>query len=137
MPELRGILETAIYVEDMARAVDFYERGLGMAPVLRGDRLTAFDAGRQGILLVFRRGMTEDDQPTPGGVVPGHDGTGRLHLAFAVAAEDLESWRERLARHGVDLLSEVAWPRGGTSLYFADPDGHVVELATPGLWPTY
>jgi catechol 2,3-dioxygenase-like lactoylglutathione lyase family enzyme len=31
----------------------------------------------------------------------------------------------------------MAWPRGGTSLYFRDPDGHLVELATPGLWSIY
>ena len=26
---------------------------------------------------------------------------------------------------------------GGTSLYFRDPDGHSVEIATPGVWETY
>ena len=31
----------------------------------------------------------------------------------------------------------AAGPRGGTSLYFNDPDGNVVELATPGLWANY
>jgi len=38
-----------------------------------------------------------------------------------------------LFRRGV-LEQQVAWPRGGTSLYFRDPDRHLVELATPGLW---
>ncbi len=137
MPRLAGILETALYVEDMARSVAFYRDSLGMAPVFEGDRLTAFDAGRQGILLVFQRDSTSEDQPTPGGVVPGHHGGGALHMAFAIAAEELQPWRDRLAEVGVPLLSEVRWPRGGTSLYFNDPDGHVIELATPGLWPTY
>ena len=31
----------------------------------------------------------------------------------------------------------MKWPRGGESLYFRDPDGHLVELATPGLWANY
>ena len=58
-------------------------------------------------------------------------------MAFAVPAGDLEAWRARLAEAGVALTGEMAWPRGGTSLYFSDPDGHVIELATPGLWPNY
>ncbi|MDQ3753396.1 MAG: glyoxalase, partial [Acidobacteriota bacterium] len=29
------------------------------------------------------------------------------------------------------------WNRGGTSLYFRDPDNHLLELATPGLWAIY
>ena len=33
--------------------------------------------------------------------------------------------------------SRVTWERGGVSLYFRDPDGRLVELATPGLWPSY
>jgi len=31
----------------------------------------------------------------------------------------------------------VKWSRGGESLYFRDPDDHLVELATPGIWATY
>jgi catechol 2,3-dioxygenase-like lactoylglutathione lyase family enzyme len=27
--------------------------------------------------------------------------------------------------------------RGGHSIYFSDPDGRSVELATPGIWPCY
>jgi catechol 2,3-dioxygenase-like lactoylglutathione lyase family enzyme len=42
-----------------------------------------------------------------------------------------------LAEHGVGIESEVQWDLGGTSLYFRDPDGHSVELATPGVWPIY
>jgi hypothetical protein len=33
--------------------------------------------------------------------------------------------------------SKVVWPLGGHSLYFRDPDNHVVELATPGIWSIY
>ncbi len=71
----------------------------------------------------------------PGGTIPGHEGSGRLHFAFAV--DSLAGWRQQLAAHGVAIEGETKWPAGGTSWYFRDPDGHLVELATPGIWPTY
>lgn len=137
MPPLNGLLETAIYVDDMERAVRFYAEVLGLPAMLRTPRLTAFDAGRSGVLLVFARGMTEADSSTPGGVVPGHDGAGRLHFAFSIAESAYNAWHAHLMARGVAIRSEVAWPKGSRSLYFDDPDGHVVELATPGLWPNY
>jgi catechol-2,3-dioxygenase len=137
MPQISGLLETVLYVEDLARATAFYAEDLQLKVMLDTPRLVALDAGRQGVLLLFRQGMTRDDMPTRGGVIPGHDGSGPVHMAFAIAAEELEPWRRHLAERGIALRSEVAWPAGGRSLYFDDPDGHVIELATPGLWPNY
>ncbi len=93
-------------------------------------------AGRQ-VLLLFRRGATREPQILPGGTIGPHDAAGHIHLAFAVAAADLPAWRTTLAGQGVAVESEVRWQAGGTSLYFRDPDGHLVELATPGIWPIY
>ena len=47
------------------------------------------------------------------------------------------AWEETLAAHAVAIEGRTDWPRGGTSVYFRDPDGHLLELATPGLWPGY
>lgn len=136
-PRIDGLLETALYVDDMARSVAFFRDVLGLAVMLEGERLTAFDAGRQGVLLVFARGKSVADMASEQGVVPGHDGRGPLHMAFAIAEDSYEGWRARLTDAGVTMRGEMHWPRGGRSLYFEDPDGHVLELATPGLWPTY
>ena len=137
MPKIDGILETSLYVCDMERSVAFYSKVIGLDVMMTSPRLTAFDAGQAGVLLVFERGSTAEDIPTKGGVVPGHEGEGRLHMAFKISAGELEPWREYLTRSGVSVYSEVVWPAGGTSLYFHDPDGHVIELATPGLWANY
>ena len=133
-PRIAGLLETALYVDDMARAVAFFGDVLGLTAMISGERLTAFDAGRGGVLLIFARGLSQADVASAGGVIPGHDGAGPLHMAFAIAGENYDAWRTHLSDHGVAIRSEVTWPRGGRSLYFDDPDGHVLELATPGLW---
>ena len=67
----------------------------------------------------------------------GHGAHGAQHLAFAIARDRLADWETQLHRHGVEIESRVRWPRGGESLYFRDPDGHSIELLTPGLWETY
>jgi catechol 2,3-dioxygenase-like lactoylglutathione lyase family enzyme len=137
MPRVEKVLETSLYVEDLARSARFYRSVLGFSPMLEDGRLTALDTGTGQVVLLFRRGGSETPSPVPGGVIPPHGGEGRLHLAFAIAAESLDWWTDQLARNGVPIESVVRPERGGTSLYFRDPDGHLIELATPGIWPTY
>jgi len=54
-----------------------------------------------------------------------------------VDTQDLPEWEAHLKAHGIEIASRVSWPRGGKSIYFRDPDGHVLELLTPGVWATY
>jgi catechol 2,3-dioxygenase-like lactoylglutathione lyase family enzyme len=137
MPAIEGLLESALYVDDMERSVAFFREVMGLSTMIESERLTAFDAGRQGVLLIFKRGTSIQDMPGSGGVVPGHDGQGPLHMAFAIAEESYDEWHRHLVGAGVKMRGEMRWPRGGRSLYFEDPDGHVLEVATPGLWPNY
>lgn len=133
-PPIAGVLETAIYVAELPRARRFYEDVLGLAPVFADERLVAYAVGRT-VLLVFLRGGTTEPVHLPGGVIPPHDGAGHIHYALSIAAADLPAWAAWLAEHGVAEEGRTQWPRGGTSLYFRDPDGHLGELATPGIWP--
>jgi catechol 2,3-dioxygenase-like lactoylglutathione lyase family enzyme len=136
-PELRGVLETAVYVEDLAAAHAFYGGVLGLERVLDTPRMLTYAVTPGQVLLVFRRGMTREDSETAGGIVPGHHSEGPSHFAFAIAAEDYDAWKAHLVAAGVTITSEVTWPPGGRSLYFDDLDGNVLEMATPGLWPGY
>ncbi|MBN9670903.1 VOC family protein [Roseibium aggregatum] len=136
-PNLGGILETAVYVDDMELAHAFYSGVLGLTRMVAGDRLYAYDAGPSQVLLVFHRGHTGEDVETPGGMVPGHDTSGHSHFAFKIPADQVQPWRDFLSREKVEIISEVVWPAGGTSLYFNDPDGNVLELAAAPLWPNF
>jgi catechol 2,3-dioxygenase-like lactoylglutathione lyase family enzyme len=133
-PPIRGVLETAIYSDDLAAAHRFYGGVLGLDRVLDTQRMVTYAVAPGQVLLVFRRGMTREDSGTAGGVVPGHHSEGPAHFAFAIAAEAYDAWKAYLGNSGIPLRSEVLWPKGGKSLYFDDPDGNVVEMATPGLW---
>jgi len=138
MPQVTGILETAIHVEDVPQSARFYQELFGFEQIEGDDaRFRALSVSGRQVLLLFRRGSTGEPLPTPGGVIPPHGGQGKLHFAFSVPAEDLESWERRLSERGIAVESRVRWPRGGQSLYFRDPDGHLVELVTPGCWAIY
>jgi len=137
MPTITRILETALYVDDLDAVVAFYRDVLGLRVLDAGTRLVSMDAGQATVLLLFRRGATVSGLGTSGGWIPPHDGHGPVHLAFAIATEALSAWELRLQERGVAIESRVRWDRGGQSIYFRDPAGHSVELATPGTWAVY
>jgi catechol 2,3-dioxygenase-like lactoylglutathione lyase family enzyme len=136
MPKLDRVLETALYVDDLDRAAAFYAELFDLCSLYADERLRAFAVGTS-VLLLFRRGASLQTMTMPGGTIPPHDGSGPLHVAFAIAADELAAWEQRLRDRGIALEGRTDWPRGGNSIYFRDPDGHLLELATPGLWRIY
>ncbi|KRE16575.1 glyoxalase [Bosea sp. Root381] len=137
MPRLHRIVETALYVDDLERARTFYEDQLGLEPLIKTGTLFAFDVGAASVLLLFQRGASLATQNSAGGSIPPHDGSGPLHIAFAIDAEEFDAWESRLDQFGIAVEGRMEWPRGGRSLYFRDPDGHLLELVTPGVWRNY
>jgi catechol 2,3-dioxygenase-like lactoylglutathione lyase family enzyme len=137
MPSINGVLETVLYVDDFVRAGAFYQQVLGLAAIYADQRLQAYDVGGRGVLLLFRRGQSLQTVKLPGGTIPPHDGSGPVHIAFSIAAEELAAWEQRLREANVQIEGRTQWQRGGHSIYFRDPDGHLLELATPGLWEGY
>lgn len=137
MPRLMGVLETALYVEDLDRSMRFYGTIFQLKALTSDDRFCALNAAERQVLLLFRKGAFTMPTATPGGAIPPHDGDGHLHMAFAISTGDLEAWEQWLHEKDVAIESQVAWPGGGRSLYFRDPDGHLLELVTPGTWSIY
>lgn len=132
MPRIDGVLETALYVDDLDRSRQFYERLFGFELIAsEAGRLNALSVVGKQVLLLFKKKASATRHPGP------HDGDGQLHVAFAIAASELAAWEARLAEFGIAIEEKKLWDRGGTSLYFRDPDQHLLELATPGVWTIY
>jgi catechol 2,3-dioxygenase-like lactoylglutathione lyase family enzyme len=137
VPRLSRVLETSLYVADLARSRRFYQDVFGFELLLEDGRMVALGVPGEAVLLLFRLGGSTEPSPTPGGVIPPHDGRGTQHLCFAIPLASLEDWAQHLQRRGVAIESRVVQSHGGTSLYVRDPDGHSLEVAVPGLWPNY
>jgi hypothetical protein len=105
------------------------------AVIHRDEQFAALRIAPEEVLLLFVRGKSMQPHRLDVGMIPAHDGQGPLHVCFGINASDVARWEQRLRDFGIELESRVIWPRGGTSLYFRDPDGDAVELATPGIWP--
>jgi len=138
MPTVTGIKETCLYCADLEVTRTFYTNVLKL-PVMAGDpsRFCSLDVGGASVLLLFQKGSTLEPAQSPEGVIPPHDGAGPVHIGFSISVDDYEPWKAELRRCSIPIVSETVWKRGGCSLYFHDPDGHLVELITPGIWPTY
>lgn len=130
-PPTEGILESSLYVSDVAASAEFYERIFQFRMISDfGDRGCAMHAGNRQVLLLFKKGGSTTIQSP-------HDGDGELHLAFAISASELENWEAWLAENEIPVEEKRIWELGGQSLYFRDPDRHLLEIATPGVWSIY
>ena len=130
-PKTDGILESSLYVSDLPRSVRFYEETFGFRVIKEfGERGCAMQAGAHQVLLLFKKGASRTTQSP-------HDGDCELHVAFAIASAELASWESWLQTTGIAVEEKRQWELGGWSLYFRDPDRHLIEVATPGVWSVY
>lgn len=133
-PQVNGILETSLYVECPTRSVEFYQRIFGFElidvdqkeGITDQTRMCAMRAGDRSVLLLFKKGATADT-----------DATGAIHIAFSIARSELPVWEAWLTQQGIPVELRKTWKYGGEALYFRDPDGHLLEVVTPGVWSIY
>ncbi|GAB4177065.1 MAG: VOC family protein [Terrimicrobiaceae bacterium] len=129
-----SLSESSLYVDDLDRAENFYRRVLGLNPIRGNDRFRAMSVADSQVLLLFLRGASLDPVEMPGGTLPAHDGHGPLHVCLGIPSDTVDAWSAQLEAQGVPVESRINWPSGACSLYFRDPDGNAIELATQGIW---
>ena len=127
--QLHRILETALYADDLDRAEAFYTLVLGLHLFAKeADRHLFFKFGGQ-MLLIFNPAKTLQESE----IAP-HGARGAGHVAFAVPTSELDRWKEHLHGQGVEIEKDMLWPNGARSIYFRDPAGNCLELASPLIW---
>lgn len=131
------VIETVLYVRDIERADAFYQQVLQLPAMVSNERFRAYNVGEQSVLLLFIEGDSLKGAHYPEGYIPPHDGNGPLHIGLAVAKEQLPHWERHLTAHNIEIEGRMTWGHGGESIYFRDPDGHLLELVTPGIWANY
>jgi len=134
-PALNGVLETALYVDNLEAAEQFYGRILGLPKIYSVPGRQLVFRCEEGILLIFDPKQTLGEKMLiNGAAIPLHGTRGAGHMAFRVGKAQLNEWREHLRAHDVAIESEISWPNGAHSIYFRDPAGNSLELATPDIW---
>ena len=141
-PTVTGVVEAILYVADLDRSFRFYQELFGFETEQKAEMIGVLRVPGGQALILFPKKIAEVTEPMKppaaiDGTIPTHGGDGRLHVAFSIPADQLETWEQRLRSQGVKPEGKVRWKRGGTSLYFRDPDAHLIELITPGLWSFY
>lgn len=123
------IKETCLYVKDLEVTKSFYSNMLGLELIsFVPNRHVFFRVGDE-VLLCFDPKATEAETS-----LPPHFAYGKQHIAFEVAKDQYDSWKEMLTKSGVSITHEHHWKEDLYSFYFDDPDGHVLEILMPGIW---
>lgn len=117
-------------VADLAIAMRFYRDGLGWKPVFANDDVTFFQCNGFVLALWVQASMEQDLQAR---VEPGARSCTLAHNVGTPA--EVDALVDEAMRAGASLLRpprRFEW--GGYGAYFADPDGHVWEVAHNPFW---
>ncbi len=131
---VKGVLEAALYVDDLDAAAGFYGGLLGLDEILRVDDRHVFFRCGATVLLCFIAAETRKPTDNPRLPVPPHGADGAGHVCLAMDAQALDACAARLEAAGVEIEADFTWPNGARSIYVRDPAGNSVEFSEPRLW---
>lgn len=118
-------------VDDLARARAFYEEGLGWRPADAPEGVVFYQLPGMAFALWSRSELAGDARTAVDGTFSG------IALACNQRTEDdVDRVLAQAEQAGARILKPAERaPWGGYSGYFADPDGHVWEVAYNPGWP--
>ncbi len=121
----KGINAITLFVEDLAAARDFYREVFGLPVHFEDDDSAVFDFGNTLVNLLKTSAAVELIEPAS--IAPREAGS-RLQLTIEV--DDVDATCAELTKRGVELLNgPMDRPWGVRTASFADPGGHIWEIA--------
>ncbi|MCP4182274.1 MAG: glyoxalase/bleomycin resistance/extradiol dioxygenase family protein [Hyphomicrobiales bacterium] len=131
---LAGVLETAIYADDLEQAKAFY----GGLPSLEGVRAkencNVFYSCGATVVLIFDPVITKLQTLDARLPVPPRRTIGTSHICFSAPGNQIDKRKTLLQKSDIQIESEITWHNGARSVYFRDPAGNSLEFAQPRLW---
>ena len=122
---LRNIDVISVFVEDMQNSKSFYQEVFGLSAVYEDDNSAVFDFGNMSINLLIIPAARELIDP---GTVASRESGSRFQ--FTIRVEDVDAVCTELTMRGVPLLNgPMNRPWGIRTVSFADPGGHIWEIA--------
>ena len=122
---LKSVGAITMFVDDPKQSKEFYEHVFGAPVAFEDDDSVAFEFENMIVNLLVERSAPELIEPAP---VAGREAGSRFQLTVFV--EDADAVVEQLRSAGVELLNgPIDRPWGMRTAAFADPDGHVWEVA--------
>jgi catechol 2,3-dioxygenase-like lactoylglutathione lyase family enzyme len=131
---IRGVLEAALYADDLDAARRFYGGVLGLEEIAAQEGRHVFFRAGTSVLLIFRAEASRRPPGPDALPVPPHGAEGAGHACLTVAEADLPALADHLTASGIEIESDFTWPHGPRSIYVRDPAGNSVEFAAPALW---
>jgi glyoxylase I family protein len=132
---LVGFDHVVFVVDDLARAVTFYQTVLGCVPGYSYPALGMEQLWCGASLIV----LWDITHPGAAGAIPPVKGGRNVdHLCIATSPFAPEDMRAHLAAHGIAIEREAVHggARGmGHSFYFRDPFGNLLEVKGPAEYP--
>jgi lactoylglutathione lyase len=122
---------TILYVEDVARSLDFYERAFGVERRFLHESREYGELETGATALAFATHELAASN-LPGVYSPANAEPGRPSFEVCFVTEDVEGAYERAVKGGADpVTAPQTKPWGQDVAYVRDPDGTLVELASP------
>lgn len=120
---IQGINHLTFSVSNLETSIAFYQQALDATLLVKGRNMAYLDLAGLWLALNEEKNIPRQQNPAT-----------YTHIAFTVSEAEIANYRKKFQQLNVHVLKgRTRDPRDKQSIYFTDPDGHLLELHTGTL----